>query len=248
MKLDKTEKKRSFQEKGLGYHSIASQLASERFSHIKLFSLPINIIPYLQSSMVCPKRILNSVLLLICNFLAIDAGQEESKAYPFPYATGYSADGHTGWYVMPEEHPLSEIQSQRYPPPQASHTSRYAHPRNTLLHKGKVIGFSSRFDCYGLQEQQPESGDPGKWNRDVVFLFIGMANLRFTRPLIFLNHRPFQIYASIHLNGACLAGAGEGYQKTGRKVKGASVYKKGDRYYYRDSTKLSPLSYTSRPL
>ena len=29
--------------------------------------------------------------------------------------------------------------------------------------------------------------------------------------------------------------AGEGYQKTGRKVKGASVYKKGDRYYYRDT-------------
>lgn len=35
--------------------------------------------------------------------LAIDAGQEEGKAYPFPYATGYSAEGHTGWYVMPEE-------------------------------------------------------------------------------------------------------------------------------------------------
>ncbi|MCI8379903.1 MAG: hypothetical protein HFH72_15585 [Lachnospiraceae bacterium] len=29
--------------------------------------------------------------------------------------------------------------------------------------------------------------------------------------------------------------AGDGYQKTGRKVKGASVYKKGDRYYYRDT-------------
>ena len=35
--------------------------------------------------------------------LAIDAGQAEGKAYPFPYATGYSAEGHTGWYVMPEE-------------------------------------------------------------------------------------------------------------------------------------------------
>ncbi len=41
--------------------------------------------------------------------LAIDAGQEESKAYPFPYATGYSADGHTGWYVMPEEGDTVEI-------------------------------------------------------------------------------------------------------------------------------------------
>lgn len=35
--------------------------------------------------------------------LAIDDEQDEGKAYPFPYATGYSAEGHTGWYVMPEE-------------------------------------------------------------------------------------------------------------------------------------------------
>lgn len=41
--------------------------------------------------------------------LAIDAGQEEGKAYPFPYATGYSAEGHTGWYVMPEEGDTVEI-------------------------------------------------------------------------------------------------------------------------------------------
>ncbi|MDE7312395.1 MAG: DUF2345 domain-containing protein [Eubacterium sp.] len=34
--------------------------------------------------------------------LSIDQAQEEGKAYPFPYATGYSAEGHTGWYVMPE--------------------------------------------------------------------------------------------------------------------------------------------------
>lgn len=34
--------------------------------------------------------------------LAIDEGQEEGKAYPFPYATTYTAEGHTGWYVMPE--------------------------------------------------------------------------------------------------------------------------------------------------
>ena len=33
--------------------------------------------------------------------LSIDLSQEEGKAYPFPYATGYSAEGHTGWYVMP---------------------------------------------------------------------------------------------------------------------------------------------------
>ena len=35
--------------------------------------------------------------------LAIDDSQDEGKAYPFPYATGYSAEGHTGWYVMPEK-------------------------------------------------------------------------------------------------------------------------------------------------
>lgn len=35
--------------------------------------------------------------------LAIDETQEEGKAYPFSYATGYSAEAHTGWYVMPEE-------------------------------------------------------------------------------------------------------------------------------------------------
>lgn len=34
--------------------------------------------------------------------LAIDASQDEATAYPFPYATGYSAENHTGWYVMPE--------------------------------------------------------------------------------------------------------------------------------------------------
>ncbi len=35
--------------------------------------------------------------------LSIDDAQDEGKAYPFPYATGYSAEGHTGWYVMPQE-------------------------------------------------------------------------------------------------------------------------------------------------
>lgn len=35
--------------------------------------------------------------------LSVDDEQDEGKAYPFPYATGYSAKGHTGWYVMPEK-------------------------------------------------------------------------------------------------------------------------------------------------
>ena len=35
--------------------------------------------------------------------LAIDDSQDEGKAYAFPYATGYSTESHTGWYVMPEE-------------------------------------------------------------------------------------------------------------------------------------------------
>jgi len=35
--------------------------------------------------------------------LAIDEEQDEGKAHLFVYATCYSAEGHTGWYVMPEE-------------------------------------------------------------------------------------------------------------------------------------------------
>lgn len=35
--------------------------------------------------------------------LAIDEAQSVGTAYPFPYATGFSAEEHTGWYVMPEE-------------------------------------------------------------------------------------------------------------------------------------------------
>jgi RHS repeat-associated protein len=34
--------------------------------------------------------------------LAIDAAQSESTACLFPVATAYSAEGHTGWYCMPE--------------------------------------------------------------------------------------------------------------------------------------------------
>jgi hypothetical protein len=35
--------------------------------------------------------------------LEIDDGQDEDTAYRFKYATLYSAEEHTGWYVMPEE-------------------------------------------------------------------------------------------------------------------------------------------------
>jgi hypothetical protein len=35
--------------------------------------------------------------------LGIDDEQDEGKAHFFKYATGYSAEGHTGWYVMPED-------------------------------------------------------------------------------------------------------------------------------------------------
>ncbi len=41
--------------------------------------------------------------------LSIDNAQEEGKAYPFPYATGYSAEKHTGWYVMPEKGDTVEV-------------------------------------------------------------------------------------------------------------------------------------------
>jgi hypothetical protein len=35
--------------------------------------------------------------------LSIDDEQDEGKAHLFAYSTGYSAEGHTGWSVMPEE-------------------------------------------------------------------------------------------------------------------------------------------------
>ncbi|WP_342425739.1 hypothetical protein [Paenibacillus sp. FSL L8-0502] len=34
--------------------------------------------------------------------LDIDPEQDKNTAHWFPYATGYSAEGHSGWYVMPE--------------------------------------------------------------------------------------------------------------------------------------------------
>ncbi|MEC0235054.1 phage baseplate assembly protein V [Paenibacillus kribbensis] len=34
--------------------------------------------------------------------LEIDLVQAKDKAHWFPYATGYTAEGHSGWYVMPE--------------------------------------------------------------------------------------------------------------------------------------------------
>lgn len=35
--------------------------------------------------------------------LTVDEEQDEGKSHLFAYATGYSAEGNTGWYVMPEE-------------------------------------------------------------------------------------------------------------------------------------------------
>ncbi|MDR1548578.1 MAG: hypothetical protein LBT06_08345 [Hungatella sp.] len=35
--------------------------------------------------------------------LEIDKAQEKSKAWEFPYATPYTAEGHSGWYCMPEK-------------------------------------------------------------------------------------------------------------------------------------------------
>ncbi|AUS25277.1 phage baseplate assembly protein V [Paenibacillus polymyxa] len=42
--------------------------------------------------------------------LTIDAVQEREKACWFPYATGYSAEGHSGWYVMPEKGDMVQVQ------------------------------------------------------------------------------------------------------------------------------------------
>ena len=33
----------------------------------------------------------------------VDNGQDDDNSYPFKYSTPYTAEGHTGWYVMPEE-------------------------------------------------------------------------------------------------------------------------------------------------
>lgn len=39
----------------------------------------------------------------ICVHLEIDKAQEKSRAWEFPYATPYTAEGHSGWYCMPEK-------------------------------------------------------------------------------------------------------------------------------------------------
>ena len=52
--------------------------------------------------------LLNGTVLKVENdnvklHLAIDDEQDEGKAHLFKYATGYSTEGTTGWYVMPED-------------------------------------------------------------------------------------------------------------------------------------------------
>ena len=52
--------------------------------------------------------LLNGTVLKVANdnvklHLAIDEEQDEGTAHLFKYATGYSTEGGTGWYVMPEE-------------------------------------------------------------------------------------------------------------------------------------------------
>jgi len=52
--------------------------------------------------------LLNGAVLKVVNdnvklHLAIDDKQDEGTAHLFKYATGYSTEGGTGWYVMPEE-------------------------------------------------------------------------------------------------------------------------------------------------
>lgn len=46
--------------------------------------------------------VLKSVNDTVKVHLGIDEKQEEAKGYAFPYATAYTAEQHTGWYVMPE--------------------------------------------------------------------------------------------------------------------------------------------------
>ncbi|WP_367565191.1 contractile injection system protein, VgrG/Pvc8 family [Lacrimispora sp.] len=47
--------------------------------------------------------VLKSVRDKIQVHLEIDKAQERSKAWEFPYATPYTAEGHGGWYCMPEK-------------------------------------------------------------------------------------------------------------------------------------------------
>ncbi len=58
--------------------------------------------PYI-SGLTLDGKVLKVINDTVKVHLSIDASQEEGKAYPFPYATGYSTEEHTGWYVMPEE-------------------------------------------------------------------------------------------------------------------------------------------------
>lgn len=58
--------------------------------------------PYI-SGLTLDGKVLRAIDDTVKVHLSIDHTQEEGKAYPFPYATGYSTEGHTGWYVMPEE-------------------------------------------------------------------------------------------------------------------------------------------------
>ena len=57
--------------------------------------------PYI-SGLTLDGKVLKAINDTVKVHLSIDASQDEGKAYPFPYATGYQAEGHTGWYVMPE--------------------------------------------------------------------------------------------------------------------------------------------------
>ncbi len=58
--------------------------------------------PYI-SGLTLDGKVLKAINDTVKVHLSIDESQEEGKAYPFPYATGFSTEGHTGWYVMPEE-------------------------------------------------------------------------------------------------------------------------------------------------
>lgn len=57
--------------------------------------------PYI-SGLTLRGTVVKAVKDRVCVKLDIDLGQSGSY-YPFPYATGFSNEGHTGWYVMPEE-------------------------------------------------------------------------------------------------------------------------------------------------
>lgn len=73
-----------------------------------------------QTEILCPHltgaslegRVLEAKSGRIRVHLTVDEKQDRETAWWFPYASSYTAEGHSGWYVMPE---LGDRVSVRFP-------------------------------------------------------------------------------------------------------------------------------------